>query len=153
TAFRGARERLEQAAPVPFGVENPAHLVATCSEAVEATMFQLDAGVPAVGDETDFELGLEVRVVLPVGIDVPGQQKAGVRFPPAAAAPAPGAATAPPLVPAPPDPGFDARVPRGGLADFVVSQRPPGSHLRGESPPCHLLRGPNGHDLAHAVRV
>src|SRR5688572_15848547 len=71
---RDACERLQKPAPVPFGIEDAPHLVATRPETIQATMLELDSrAVLAFGDETHLDLGLEVRVGLPVGADVPGQ--------------------------------------------------------------------------------
>src|SRR5262249_49169386 len=94
------REPLEETSPIALGVGDATRPVAALSEAVEAAMLERDTRVLAVGDETHFDLGVERRVRLPVGIDVPGQDQARVWFPGEDASPIAGASVVPALVPA-----------------------------------------------------
>jgi hypothetical protein len=45
-------------------------------------MFQLDTrGVLSLGDEAHLQFRLQIGVILPVGVDVPGEHKARRRLP------------------------------------------------------------------------
>jgi hypothetical protein len=45
-------------------------------------MLQLDArSVFSFGDEADLDLGLKIRVIFPIGVDVPGKHEPGRRLP------------------------------------------------------------------------
>jgi hypothetical protein len=67
-------ERLQKTTPVAGGVEDSTHFITTCPIAVEAAMLQLDTrDVASLRDEPHLQLCLQIRVVLPVGVDVPGQ--------------------------------------------------------------------------------
>jgi hypothetical protein len=48
----GTGEHLEEETRAVFGVEDSAHLVAACPEAVEAPMLELDAGFSGAGGLT-----------------------------------------------------------------------------------------------------
>src|SRR5216683_1102789 len=121
-------KRREEPAPVAFGFEDAPHLIATGAEAVELAMLQFNAcRSAALGDEADLDFGLQVRVVLPVGGDVPGQHQPRRRLPGEHAAPLARAAVLAALVPAAADMRLHDRVDRIGLADLVDSQRPPRS--------------------------
>src|SRR5262249_54766849 len=130
------------------------HLVAACPEAVQAAVLELDPRtVLALGDEAHLDLGLQFRVRLPVGADVPGEDEARVGLPGEDAAPVTGASVVSALVPAAPDARLDPRVAGFGLAVLVGGGRPPGPLPPGEAPPRHLLRRPDPQDLPHAVRI
>src|SRR5262249_14672078 len=143
----------EKATPIAFGVEDAAHLIAPRSVEVKTAMLQLDArGIRALGDEADLDFRFQIRVVLPVGVDLPVEHEARRRLPRQDAAPGTGAAIVAALVPAPAGARLDPRVPRLGRADLVDCQRPPRPHPFGEPPPRHLRWRLNVHHLTHAVR-
>src|SRR5262245_4539633 len=117
-------------------------------------MFELDSrAVRALGDESYFDFRLQVRVVLPIGRDVPGEHQAGGRLPREDGTPVTRASIVAALVPAAADARLDHCVDRRGLADLVDRQRPPLAHLLGEHPPRHRRRSFDGYDLAYAVHV
>lgn len=69
------------ASPNRLPDRNATHLVATGAELVEMPMIELDAcALFGVGDEADFNLGVEFGIELPLGSDVPGQHQASGRF-------------------------------------------------------------------------
>src|ERR1700677_3695024 len=151
---RDAREQLKQLAPVAFGVEDASHLVATRSVPIKVPVLEFN---PRLGvsdrDESNLDLRIERRIVLEVRVDVPRQNEPGRRLPDDDATPVAGAAVVPALVPAATDARLDHGVDPLGLSDLVVAEGPPGPHLRGEDPPCCLLRRLHLKGLANAVRV
>src|SRR5262249_13104140 len=101
-------------------------------------MLELDVRrILALSDETHFDFRFQLRVILKVGVDVPGEDKARRRLPREHAAPVASAAIVTALVPAPPDPRLDDRVYGVGLADLVDGEGPPRAHLFGEHSPRH----------------
>jgi hypothetical protein len=46
------------------------------AEALEIAMLELDARAGAVGDEPHLDLGLEIRIVFPLAVDLPSEQHA-----------------------------------------------------------------------------
>src|SRR6185503_13616511 len=151
---RYAGEHLEDPAPVAFGVEDTAHLVAARAVAIEAPVLELDPrAVLAFGNEAKLDLGAEVRIVLPVGGDVPAQYQPRVRLPRQHAPPIACASVFAALVPPPPDARLDHRVHRLRLSDLVVREWPPRAHLLGEYPPRDCGRCLDAHDLPHAVGI
>src|SRR5438045_348014 len=63
-----AGEPLQQFPPVALALEDGTHLVAPRPVPVQAAMLELDPGVAlSIGDEAQLDLGLQARVVLPVG--------------------------------------------------------------------------------------
>src|SRR5215475_4622300 len=118
------------------------------------TMLQLNAcTVLAFRDEANLDFGLECWVGLPVGADVPREHQARGRLPQEYDAPVTRASVITALVPAAPDPRLDHCVRCVGLADLVVGQRPPTTHLLGEHSPCHRLGRLNAHDFPHAIGI
>src|SRR5262245_46862266 len=149
-----ASEQLEQTAPVTFGVEDASHFITAGPVAVEAAMFQLDAcSILTVGDEANLDFGLQARVGLPVGADVPGKHQARVRLPREDSTPLTRASIVTAFVPAAPDTRLDHRIHRLGFADLVVRQRPPCAHLLRKHPPRHRRRRLDGNGLPHGVRI
>src|SRR5215470_7251668 len=111
-------------------------------------MLQFDTrAVFALGDETHLHFRLEIRVVLPVGTDLPGEHEPGGRFPREHAAPVAGAPVFTTLIPAATYVWLDHRVHRRGLPDLVRGQRPPGAYLLGEHPPSYRWGRLHAHDL------
>src|SRR5262249_30724629 len=112
------------ATPITLGVEDAAHLLASCSVEVKTAMLQLDARrVFPIGDETHLDFRLQSRIILPVSADLPVMHQTRVRFPHEHSAPVTRAAVVTALVPATADARLDHRVHRRGLADFVDCQR------------------------------
>src|SRR5262249_2028159 len=96
-------------------------------------MFELNARrILALSDEAHFDFRFQIRVILKVGVDVPGEDNARRWLPREHAAPVARAAIVTALVPAPPNPRLDDCIDRIGLADFVDFKGPPGAHLFGE---------------------
>src|SRR5262245_47466708 len=93
-------------------------------------MLELDARPSApFGDEEHFYFCVESRIVLPIGTNIPGQQKSRRRLPCEDAAPIARASVVTAFVPAPPDTRLHDGIDRIGLADLVHGQWPPASHL------------------------
>src|ERR1700692_3971746 len=114
------------------------------------TMLQFDAcTIATVGDKAHLDFSLQGWVILPVGVDIPRQDQARVRFPREYAAPLTRTPILAALIPAAPDARLDHRVPCICLSDFVECQRPPRAHPLREPPPRHCLRRLNAHDLPH----
>src|SRR5580692_2545750 len=84
----GLGKRGEQPTPIPGLVEHRAHLVATIAVAIQTPMLEFDAraGI-AVCNKAHLYFRLQLRVILPVGGDVPGENEARVRLPSEHAAP------------------------------------------------------------------
>src|SRR5262245_16076062 len=117
-------------------------------------MLKLDTRhVFSLEDEANLEFCLQIGVILPVGVDVPGKQEARRWFPQEDRTPVASAAIFAPFVPTAPDAWLDDRVHCVDFADLVVCQRPPSAHPFGEHAPCDRLWRLNHHDLAHAVRI
>src|SRR5262249_17886722 len=74
---RERRETLEQPAPIAGLVEDRTHLVTTVAGAIEPPVLELGPrpGIP-FGDEADLDFRLQVRVILPIGGDVPREHEA-----------------------------------------------------------------------------
>src|SRR6266498_1202139 len=117
-------------------------------------MLQLDTrAIFALGDEAHLHFRLQIRVVLPIGVDLPRKQEPGVRFPREHPTPVTSAPVVTALVPAAAHAGLDHGVHRLRLADLVGGEWPPGAHLLGEHAPRHLPGRLHTHDLAEAVRL
>ncbi len=83
-------------------------------------MLQLDARARlAIGDEAHLDLRLQIRIMLPIGADVPGEHQARWRLPREYAAPVAGASIVAALVPAAADARLDHCVHGVGFADLV----------------------------------
>src|SRR5262249_26243358 len=147
------RKGREEVTPIARLVEDCPHLITTVAVAIEPPMLELHtrAGVP-LGNEADLYLSLQHRVILPVGSDVPGQDKSRMRLPREHAPPVAGTSVVSLLIPTATDASFDHRIHGIGLADLVDGQWPPGSHLFSEDLPHHFLRRFHDDDLLDAVR-
>src|SRR5262245_32966930 len=84
-------------------------------------MLKLDTRhVFSLGDEANLEFCLQIGVILPVGVDVPGKQEARRWFPQEDRTPVASAAIFAPFVPKAPDAWLDDRVHCVHFADLVV---------------------------------
>src|SRR4051794_30109449 len=112
-------------------------------------MFKLDARrLGAVGNEPDLNLGTDIRVGLPLTVDVPGHDEALRRVPDDDLSDIPTRAIFFEFVPKAAETGLpDCRLP-WRLADTVV-ERPPAAEPRGEDFKRMLLAGADADALAH----
>src|SRR4051812_18607568 len=117
-------------------------------------MLELDARpARALCNEADLDFRFKLRIVLPVGGDVPREHEPRRRFPNEDRAPLAGASVLAALVPATTDAGLDDGIDRIDLADLVGSERPPGAHLSCEHAPRHLRGRLHIHLFLDAVRI
>ena len=76
TGPHGSCVLCKHAPPVAFSVEDTTHLIAPSAVTIESTMLELYArNASFVIDESDFDLGVESWIGLPVRIDVPRQHE------------------------------------------------------------------------------
>src|SRR6202012_1449425 len=147
-------EHFEDLAPVAFGVVDSAHLVATLPITIEMAMLQFNAcAIGTIDIEAHLDFSLERWVILPIGVDIPREDQARVWFPSEHAAPLTDAPIIAALVPAASYVRLNDCVNCVGFANFVICERPPGTHLFGEHSPRYCLRRLNAHDFPHAIRI
>src|SRR4029453_9393317 len=119
-----AGKRREQATPAAFAIEDAAHLVAARAVANKMAMHKFDTrGIFALGDEAHLHFGLQIRVVLPIGVNLPREHQPRGRLPRKHATPVTRAPVVTALVPAPADARLDYRIHRLCLADLVGGER------------------------------
>src|SRR5215472_9169240 len=131
-------ERGKEPSPITLGIEDTAHLIAARSVTIKFPMLELNPSRSlTISDKSHLDFRIQIRVVLPVGVDVPRKHKSRGRLPRKDTAPVAGASIVTTFVPASPYPWLDDRVHRIGLADLVDRQGPSCTHLCREHPPCH----------------
>src|SRR4029453_3452377 len=120
--------------PARGRVEDGLHLpglLAVCVE--QAAVLELDPGAPlTLGDEPDLDLCVDLRVVAPVGADLPVEHDPVGWFVGEYPSPVALAAVDAPLEPASAGAQLDDRRLRLGAADRLGLERPPGADLLGE---------------------
>src|SRR5262249_22634715 len=122
----------EAGIPALRRIEGGADGIGLIAETLEIAMLEFDARAGAVGDELDFHLGLEARIVLPVAVDLPGEHDARRRLPRQHAAPLALGAVLAAFIPAAAGARFnDYRLLQRSLVDRMFA-RPPAAHAGGE---------------------
>src|SRR6185437_2951149 len=75
--FRAIAHELQAACPGIGRVEDIAHRFGFVTVLLEAAVLELHArALTALGDEANFDLGAKIRVVTPLGVELPDQNKA-----------------------------------------------------------------------------
>src|SRR5262245_28512990 len=143
-------EQRQYPAPTALRLERAAHGLGRLAETLELAMLQLDARQRRTEhDEAHLHLGGEIRIVLPVRADLPGEHDAAGRIPHQHLAPLAFAAVGGALEPAPAGARLDDRGLGILLADVVGRARPPRAVLLGEGAERARLTGFDGDLLAH----